>query len=130
MKRNLYHHIIQDRQKVILDSMRKKDLGRIERELALLVLDILHALQIKSISLQDSCRCFRRVGYSLDPKVEARLSEEVQDLINEGMILDEIGTRYGPNVATMFALATDILQKDKKFFQSKTRISAISVPLS
>jgi|GEM_PF-4755676 len=121
---NFYQKIVENRLKVILGLIKeKKDIHLIEREIALLSLDIIAALQTRSLSLSQSCKCFRKIDYSLDLKLRDQFSEELRDLLLEGILLDELGTPYGPDINLIYLIATKILEKEKikmkqKFIES------------
>lgn len=112
--KNLYEQIIDTRHKAILALIKNgEDLKRIERETALLVFDVLGALQTKSISLKAGCGCFTSIDHSLGLGIRERLSEEFHDLLMEAELLDEVGTTYGPDFILMRALVAKILQRDE-----------------
>lgn len=120
--KNLYEQIIDKRHKAILTLIKNgKDLKRIERETALLVFDVLGALQIKSISLKAGCGCFVSIDHSLGLGIRERLSEDFHDLLMEAELLDEAGTKYGPDITLLRALATRILQRDQEASQLQLR---------
>ena len=81
----------------------------IEKETALLVLDVLDFLQKKHISLKDGYNCFIKIEYALNQKIRERLSEDFRDMLNEAIILDEIGTKFGPDLKLLMKLATKVL---------------------
>ena len=106
--------LIRNRQEILLDLI-KRDAEplRIERELALLILDVIDALETKSLSLKEGGQSFIKIVAALRLDTEARLSEEFRDLLNEAILLNELGTPYGPDLAFMRSLATKILQRDE-----------------
>ncbi|MEK7537103.1 MAG: hypothetical protein AAB584_01525 [Patescibacteria group bacterium] len=112
-KNNLHNQIIQKRLRLILNLIKEgKDTAGIERETALLVLDVIDALQKGKTPLKDGCNCFIKIEYALDKKIRDQLSEEFEDLLNEMIILDEIGTKFGPDLSLIIKLATKILAKE------------------
>lgn len=113
-QKNLYRTIIQNRQKALLVLAGEgKDISRIERELALLALDVLDAMQKKALTLREGGKYFVKVMYALKTDTEGRLSGEARDLLNETMIMDEVGTAYGPDLTVVRTLITKILQRDE-----------------
>ena len=111
-KNNLYNQIIQKRLRLILNLIKKgKDIIGIEKETAFLVLDVIDFIQKREISLKGGCNCFLKVEFALDKKIRDRLSEEFEDLLNEAIILDEIGTKFGPDLNLLLELATKIITK-------------------
>lgn len=119
--KNLYLQLIENRLKVILDLIKQKNLLRIEKEVALLVLDIIDALQTKSLPLKQAGKCFIKIEYALNQEVRTKLSEDFKDLLNEGIILDELGKPNGADPTLMLTLATKILNKDRALSQSKIK---------
>ena len=122
MVNKLHKQIIHKRQEAILDLIeQRKDIPRIERELALLVLDVIDAVTRKSLSLKEGCGCFTAIDYAIDKKLRADFSQDFFELLNEAVILDEAGTRYGPNLELMTKLAQDILKRDAELKKSKIK---------
>ena len=114
-KNNLHNQIIKNRLAFILELIKEgKDIERIERETALLALDVIDGLRKKETSLKDGCNCFRKITYAIDLKTSNRMSEEFKDLMNEVLILDEIGAKYGPDIELLIKLATKILNRTNK----------------
>lgn len=111
---NLQQLGIENRKKAVLELVESgKEPLRIERAAALLVLDILDALQTKAITLKEGCKCFVDLEATLDYKTRKRLSEEFRDLLNEAILLDEVGAPYGPDLTLMRSLVAKILQRDE-----------------
>jgi len=123
-KNNLHNQIIQKRLRLILNLIKEgKDTASIETETSLMVLDIIEALQKEKVSLKEGCNCFIKIEYALDQKIRERLSEEFEDLLNEAITLDEVGTKFGPDLTLIIRLATKILIKEgvsKKISNLKT----------
>lgn len=112
--KNLSLTIVNNRQKAILGLIKEgKDLHKIEREVALLALDMLEALGTKALSLEEGTKNFLKIEYALRLDMEYKLSEEFRDLLNEVLLLDEIGTPYGPDLMLIRTLATKILKSDE-----------------
>lgn len=121
-QKKLYQQIIHNRHKAILDLIKTgKDVSKIETETALLVLDTINALQAKAISLKESCKCFIKIDYSLNRGLEDKFSEDFQDLLNEAILLDEVGTTYGPDLNQIIKLATKILNRPNQLSESKIK---------
>jgi len=112
---NFYTEIIKNRKKAALAHIRTgRNLPELEREMALLVLDILDALEAKSFTVTEGCKCFMEIEAVLDVKTRRRLSEEFRDLLNEAVVLDDMGTPYGPDLVRMRSLIAKILKRDEE----------------
>jgi hypothetical protein len=92
----------------------RPDVSRLERETALLVFDVLAGLEGKALSLKTAGKYFITLDYALDRTVEKRTSIEFQQMLAEADLIDEVGKKYGPNLAELRELATRILSRDKK----------------
>lgn len=115
MKNNLQKNTIKNRVGAIHTLLKGKvDMVRLEREFALLVLDVLAAIETKALSLKESAKVFVDFGYRMNLDIERKTSEDFSALTAEGMLLDEVGTKYGPNLSELRELATRILTRDKK----------------
>jgi len=128
-KNNLHNKIIENRVEFILDLIKGgKDIERIERETALLAIDVIDGLKKKEAPMKQACNCFRRIIYAIDYKTDNQLSNEFQDLMHEALILDELNTKYGPDLDLLIEAATKILTR-KKFFPKKIKrhITAVRV---
>jgi len=123
-QKKFHHQIIQTRLKVILGLIKEeKEISQLEREMAFFTLDILNALQEKFLSPKDGSKFFLKVQYALRYEIEPKLSDECCDLINEGMLLDEVDTPYGPDLNLIYKSATKILKRKEirpkqKFIES------------
>lgn len=127
-KIGLHNLIIQNRVRFILELVKKgKDLVRLEREFALLVLEILDALQKSEIALKDGCNCFTKIVYAINLKTHQKLSEDFTDLMNEALILDELGTKYGPNIPLLVKLAMKILMRKTEDVKTSALLKPVAV---
>jgi hypothetical protein len=128
MKKNGRHNnIIQERLKAILALIKDgKDVFALEREVAFLALDAIEALRKKEITFQKAHVPFVKIEYAIDQKLNARLSEEAKDLLNEAIILDEIGTPHGPDMNLLITLATKLVSGSKQLLQAEARSFALS----
>ena len=121
-QKKIYRQLIHNRLDDILSLIKGgTDPLRIERDTALLTLDILDSL--KTMSLKEGCGCFRRIDYALDQKTRNRFSEDFVDLLNEGVLLDETGAAHGPDLNLVLRLARDILERDE--LNKKSRIKSL-----
>ena len=80
----------------------------IERELALLAIDIVLALRTEKLA-KAGCRCFKEIEFAMTGTMRKKLSEETRDLMNEMLLLDELGKKYGPVLTLAFDLAQKII---------------------
>lgn len=80
----------------------------IEREIALLAFDIVLALPTEKLAKEGS-RYFREIDFALTGTMRKKLSEETRDLINEMLVLDELGETHGPNLTLAFDMAQKIV---------------------
>lgn len=100
---------ITERKNTLLAFVKKgANLALIEREIALLAFDIVLALQTEKLAKVGS-RYFREIDFALTGTLRKKLSEETRDLINEMLVLDELGETHGPNVALAFDMAQKIV---------------------
>lgn len=114
-QKSLYRNIIENRSKAVLALVAAdRDTSRIERELALLILDILGAVQTKALTFRQGKNYVAKIAYAMRTDTEEHLSEEARDLLNEMIILDEAGTAYGPDFAFVRGLVVKILQRDER----------------
>lgn len=90
------------------------DVVRLEREAALLMLDVLAAIETKSLSPKEASKMFVDVESQAHLAVKEKTSEDFSSLTAEGMLLNEIGKKYAPNLAELRELATRILARDKR----------------
>lgn len=119
MKSNTHKSIIKNRVGAIHPLLKKGgDVTRLEREVALLMLDVLAGIETKALSLKESGKVFVALGYRMNLDIEQRTSEDFSALTAEGMLLDEAGKKYGPNLAELRELAMRILSRDKKLVAS------------
>lgn len=115
MKNNLQKNIIKSRTGTIHALLRGRvDVMRLEREFAFLALDVLAAIETKTLSFKEGGKIFVDLEYKMNLDVERNTSEDFSALTAEGMLLDEVGKKYGPNLAEFRELATRILARDKK----------------
>lgn len=120
--KNFYHTILDNRVQAVLRLIKQgNDVPALEREVALLAIDTMSALQAKHLSLKESCKCFVKIEYALRLDLEEKTSEEFQDLLAEAILLDEVGTKYGPDLARVQELAMTILNRDKALSEPKLR---------
>lgn len=111
---NFYREIIKNRKKAVLAHIQTgKEFLKLERETALLALDILDAFDAKSFTIDEGYKCFVEIEAALNLKTRKRLSEEMRELLNEAIVLDETGTKYGPDLVFMRSLIAKILQRDE-----------------
>ena len=80
----------------------------IEREIALLAFDIVLALPTEKLAKVGS-RYFREIDFALTGTMRKKLSEETRELINEMLVLDELGETHGPNLTLAFDMAQKIV---------------------
>lgn len=92
-------------------SKGRGDRQQLERELALLAFDLLQFNQNRNLLKREGCNCFKKIIISLGESLHGQLSEEALDVINEGLLLDEIGTKHGPDVELFQRQATRIIQR-------------------
>lgn len=110
----LHNQIIHNRLALILQLIKEgKDIIRIERETAFLVLDMIDGIAKKEIPLKEGCYCFTQIEYALDQKIREKLTKEFEDMVNEALILDEVNTKHGPDIELLVGLATNILTRKK-----------------
>ena|SRR3989338_11552017 len=115
-KSNFYKDIIKARAEAIHEilSGREPDIQRLERETALLVFDVLAGLEAKALSFKVADKYFTDIEYAIDGALEKKVRPEFSQMLVEAMLLDEVGTKYGANLAELQKLATQILARDKK----------------
>lgn len=118
MRSNTQKSIIKQRVHAINTLLKgSPDIVRLEREVAFLMLDVLAAIETKTLSFKEGGKIFVDLEYKMNLDVERNTSEDFSALTAEGMLLDEVGKKYGPNLAELRALATKILSRDKKLVQ-------------
>lgn len=121
-KKGLHKDTIQERTKEILALAKNaKDVRALEHELAFLALDIIEALWRHEITFKQSHVPFVTIGYAFDQKLSAKLSKEARDLLNEGIVLDEVDTPHGPDINLLTTLATKIVGRGKHFTQAQIK---------
>ena len=81
----------------------------LEREVALLLLDVLEALRNKAITVKEASRYFVRIAYKIDLKMNRKLSDDFQQMHADAMLLDELKKKYGPSLKELKRLALLIL---------------------
>ena len=115
MKKQQKNMIVEQRVNAV-DTLLKStpDILRLEREVALLMLDVLAGIETKALSPKEGSKIFITVSSRIDLGVKQKVSEDFSALTAEGMLLDEIGKKYGPNLSELRELATRILARDKK----------------
>lgn len=100
---------IEERKNTLLAFIKKgAQTALIEREIALLAFDIVLALQTEKLAKVGS-RYFREIDFALTGTLRKKLSEETRDLINEMLVLDELGETHGPNLTLAFDMAQKIV---------------------
>ena len=115
---NLQKNIIKNRVDVIHALLKGKvDIIRLEREVALLMLDVLAGVETKAFSHKVAGKIFVDLGYQMNLDIERKTSEDFSALTAEGMLLNEIGKKYAPNLSELRELAMRILSRDKKLVQ-------------
>lgn len=115
MKNNLQKSIVKSRTGAIHALLKGKvDVMRLEREFAFLALDVLAAIETKTLSPREGGKVFVDLEYRMNLDIQKQTSEDFSALTAEGMLLDEMGGKYGPNLAELRELATRILSRDKK----------------
>ncbi len=115
MKNGLQKNIVKNRVASIRALLKERtDIVRLEREVALLMLDVLAGIETKTFSHKEGGKIFVDLEYEMNLDVEQKTSEDFSALTAEGMLLDEIGKKYGPNLSELRELATRILSRDKK----------------
>jgi len=115
MKNGLQKNIVKNRVSFIRALLKEKsDIIRLEREVALLMLDVLAGIETKTVSHKEGGKIFVDLEYTINLDVEQKTSADFSALTAEGMLIDEVGKKYGPNLAELRELATRILSRDKK----------------
>lgn len=115
MKGNTQKTILKNRVSAIQKLLKGPvNISQLEREVALLALDVLAALDVKAVSFKEADKYFTDIAYKMGEEIEQKTSEDLSALTAEGMLLDEVGKKYGPNLAEFRELATRILSRDKK----------------
>ena len=108
----LHNQIIHKRLALILQLIKEGvDMTRIERETAILVLEVIDGLTKNEIRIKEGCHCFIKIEYALDQKMHGELSPEYEDMMNEAMLLDETNKTHGPDVPLLLKLATNIITR-------------------
>lgn len=113
---NFYKEVIKKRAEVIHAALKETrlDISRLEREMAFLVLDVLAGISAKALSLKAAGKYFVYIDYAMSGTVEKKTSVEFQQMLAEADLFDEVGKKYGPNLAELRELATRILTRDKE----------------
>lgn len=83
---------------------------RFEREVALLVLDVLSGLKVKAFSPKEAGCYFVAIEYALNLDIERKLSPKFSQMMVEALLLDELGEKYGPDLHTLRKFALALLQ--------------------
>lgn len=100
---------IEERKNTLLAFIKKgARTALIEREIALLAFDIVLALPTEKLAKEGS-RYFREIDFALTGTMRKKISEETRDLINEMLVLDELGKTHGPNLTLAFDMAQRIV---------------------
>lgn len=127
MKNNTHKNIVQSRVSAIFKLLKgEANIIRLERETALLMLDVLAGIETKTLSLKEGGKIFVDLGYRMNADMERKTSEDFSALTAEGMLLDEVGTKYGPNLSELRELATRILTRDKKLVRFSVPARALA----
>ena len=114
--------IIEGRMKELLNLIKKgAQVNLIERELALLALDVILAMKQEKGFHKFACNCFLKIDFSIIGTVRKKLSEEARDLLNEMIILDELGEEYGPDLNLIINLTKKIVEKQQSKLVSDAR---------
>lgn len=114
--------IVEGRTKELLALVKEgTQVNLIERELALLAVDILLALKKERGLAKAGCQCFLKIDLAMSGTLRKKLSEETRDLINEMIILDELGDKYGPELAIIVEAAKKILDRENVKFISDAK---------
>lgn len=104
--------IIAGRLKELLALVREAvQVNLIERELALLAIDLILALKKDKGLAKVGCQCFLKIDFAISGALRKKLSQETRDLMNEMIILDELGDTYGPDLNRAVNAAKKILEK-------------------
>ena len=74
MKNKNNKTILKNRIQTIQELLKIHDVVRLEREVALLMLDVLAALEVKAISLEEADKLFTDISYRIGPEVEKKTS--------------------------------------------------------
>ena len=115
MKDNGQKKIVMQRTKSLKTLVESKpDVVRLEREVAILMLDVLAAIETRALSPEESSKIFVDLERRINLDIKQKVSEDFSALTAEGMLLNEIGRKYAPNLAELRELATRILSRDKK----------------
>ena len=111
---NVQRKDIQNRKESVLNLIRAEvEPVRVERAFALLILEILDALQRKTITLRTASKLSVEIEVDLVSEINKRLSDEFHDLVHDAIIIDEIGTPYGPDLIVMRSIIAKILKRDE-----------------
>ena len=89
----------------------KSNLRRFEREVALLALDALAGIKAKTLSPKAAGRCFVDIEYALNQDIEKRLRPKFSEMMFEAILLDELGTKYGPDIRLLRRRALALSRK-------------------
>lgn len=110
--RKIMPKIIENRLKELLALVKEAEqVDLIEREIALLAMDIILTLKKNEGLLKHGCNCFRKIDFAINGNLRKKLSNETRDLLNEMIILDELGENYGPDLNLVVELTKKTLDK-------------------
>lgn len=117
--------IIEGRLKELLALIKEVDqVNLIEREIALLTIDIVLTLKKNRGLLKSGCNCFRKIDFAINGTLRKKLSNETRDLLNEMIILNELGDKYGPDLNLIVDLAKKILERQNfKFIKDAQKLA-------
>lgn len=119
--------VLKTKARAVRELIARADVVRLEREVALLFLDVLAALEVGAVSLKEADAIFTDIGYRIGPDLEKKTSEEFSMLLADAMLLDEVGEKYGPDLQDLRNFATQILTRDRSlvsFMLPRTRATA------
>ena len=127
--KKIINKIIERRTQGVLDLVKEAEqINLIEREIATLAIDIILALKKKEMAKFGS-NCFRKIDFAVTTNLRKKLSEETRDLLNEMIILDEAGKKYGPDFNLIVNVTKKILDRERDRFitQAKETIRMAAV---
>lgn len=121
--------IIEGRLKELLALIKEAtQINLIEREVALLAMDITLTLKRDGKLLEYGCNCFQKIDLAISGTLRKKLSNETRDLLNEMIILDELGKNYGPDLALIIQLTKKILDKQNtKFIKDVQKLAEAGI---
>ncbi|MEK7659221.1 MAG: hypothetical protein AAB338_01010 [Patescibacteria group bacterium] len=126
--KKIINKIIEARTQEILDLIKEAEqINLIEREIATLAIDVVLSLKKKDMA-KFGCNCFRKIDFAITTNLRKKLSEETRGLLNEMIILDEAGKKYGPDFNLIVNLTKKILDREGERFvvQAKETIGIVS----